>query len=47
MKYSCHYHVVILLVIATVHYVIFCDRVIPHALYVDSQPSYCVKGCIY
>ena len=47
MKYSCHYHLVILLVIATVHYVIFFDRVIPHALYVDSQPSYCVKRYIY
>ena len=31
MKYSCHYHLVILLVIATVHYVILCDRVVPHA----------------
>ena len=39
MKFSCHYHYVILLYIATVHYVIFCDRVIPHALYVHSQPS--------
>ena len=47
MKYSCHYHLVILLVIATVCYVIFFDRVIAHALYVDSQPSYCIKGCIY
>ena len=47
MNFSCHYHLVILLVIATVHYVILCDRVIPHALYVDSQPSYCVKGYIY
>ena len=44
MKYCCHYHLVILLVIAMVHYVIFFfDRVIPHAFYVDSQPSYCVK----
>ena len=47
MKFSCHYHYVILLVIATVCYVILCDRVIPYALYVHSQPSYCVKGCIY
>ena len=46
MKYSCHYHLVIFLVIATVHYDNFFDRVKPHALYVDSQPSYCVKGCI-
>ena len=46
MKFSCHYHYVILLNIATVHYVILCDRVIPHVLYVYSQPSYCVKGCI-
>ena len=38
MKFSCHYHYVILLDIARVCYVIFCDRVIPHALYVDSQP---------
>ena len=32
MNFSCHYHYVILLVIATVCYVILCDRVIPHAL---------------
>ena len=31
MKLSCHYHYVILLYIATVCYVIFFDRVIPHA----------------
>ena len=37
MKFSCHYHCVILLDIATVCYVIFCDSVIPHALYVYSQ----------
>ena len=37
MNFNCHYHYVILLVIATVRYVILCDRVmIPHALYVDS-----------
>ena len=42
MKFSCHYHYVMLLDIATVHYVIFCDRVIPHVLYVESQPSSCV-----
>ena len=39
MKFSCHYHYVILLDIATVCYVISCERVIPHALYVHSQPS--------
>ena len=39
MKLSCHYHYVILLDIATVHCVILCDRMIPYALYVHSQPS--------
>ena len=39
MQYSCHYHLVIFLVIATVRYDIFFDRVILHALYVDSQAS--------
>ena len=33
MKFSCHCHYVILLDIATVHYVILCDRMIPYALY--------------
>ena len=47
MQYSCHYHLVIFLVIATVHYDILFDRVTPHALYVDSQPSLYVKGCLY
>ena len=42
MKFSCHYYYVILLDIATVHYVILYDGVIPHALYVHSQPSCCV-----
>ena len=37
MKFRCHYHYVILLYIDTACYVIFCDRVIPHALYVHSQ----------
>ena len=46
MNFSCHYHSVILLVIAKVCYVILLDRVIPPALYVG-MPSYCVKGCIY
>ena len=39
MKFSCHYHYVILLDIATVHSDILCNRMIPHALYVHSQPS--------
>ena len=39
MKFSCHYHYVILLDIAIVRYVIFINRVKPHALYVYSQPS--------
>ena len=39
MQYSSHYHLVIFLVIATVRYDILFDRVTPHALYVDSQPS--------
>ena len=39
MKFSCHYHYVTLLYIATEHYAILCDRVIPHALCVHSQPS--------
>ena len=39
MKFSCHYHCVILLDIATVCYVILCDRVIRYVLYVHSQPS--------
>ena len=36
MKFSCHYHYVILLDIATVCYVIFCDRVIPqvHCMFI-------------
>ena len=42
MQYNSHYHLVIFVVIATVHYDILFDRMIPHALYVDSQPSYCV-----
>ena len=41
MQYSCH-HLVIFLVIATVHYDILFDRMIPHALYVDSQFLNCV-----
>ena len=47
MKFSRHYRYGILLVIATVRYVILCDMMIPHVLYDHSQPSYCVKGCIY
>ena len=39
MKFSCYYHYVILLDIATVCCDILCDRMIPHALYVHSQPS--------
>ena len=39
MQYNCHYHLVIFLVIATVCYDIVFDRMIPHALNVDSQPS--------
>ena len=39
MQYNCHYHLVIFLVIATVHYDILFDRMIPHVLNVDSQPS--------
>ena len=31
MNFSCHYDYVILLVIATVCYVILCDKVRPHA----------------
>ena len=47
MKYNCHYHLVIFLVIATVHYDILFDRMTPHALNVDSQPLLSVKGCLY
>ena len=32
MQYSCHYHLVIFLVIAAVCYDIFFDRVTPHTL---------------
>ena len=39
MKFTCHCHYVILLDIATVCYIVLCDRVQPHALYVHSQPS--------
>ena len=39
MQYNCHYHLVTFLVIATVCYDILFDRMIPHALNVDSQPS--------
>ena len=39
IKFSCHYHYVILLDIATVHCVTLCDRMIPHMLYIHSQPS--------
>ena len=39
IKFSCHYHYVILRDIATVHCDILCNRMIPHVLYVHSQPS--------
>ena len=39
MKFSCHYHYVILLDIATVCCVILCNRMIPHMFNVHSQPS--------
>ena len=39
MKFSIHYHYVILLDIARVHCVILCDRMIPHMFNVHSQPS--------
>ena len=35
-------YLVIYLVIATVRYDILLDRMIPHVIYVDSQPSVCV-----
>ena len=47
MQYSCHYHLVIFLVIATVCYDILFDRMKPHVLNVDTQPSVYVKGCLY
>ena len=39
IKFSCHYHYVVLPDIATVHCVILCDRMIPHMFNVHSQPS--------
>ena len=39
IKFSCHCHYVILLDIATVCCDILCNTMIPHALYVHSQPS--------
>ena len=42
MQNNSQYYLVIYLVIATVHYDILFDRMIPHAIYVDSQPSVCV-----
>ena len=38
IKFSCHYHYVILLDIATVYCVILCDRLIPHMFNVHSKP---------
>ena len=38
MKFSCHYHYVILLFIATVHSDILCDGMIYDMLSINSQP---------
>ena len=46
MQYSCHYHLVIFLVIATVHYDIFFDRVTPmhYMLIANLHIVLCVIG---